>query len=735
MTPASTTTRGPAPDPRTVRRAAGAVAAWATAAVLALVVLVPVPAAVAAVEVYPVPASRQFTVTGHGWGHGRGMSQYGAYEAARQGVKAGDILDFYYPGAPLAVFGNSVLRVHITGVGDSPTRVLPHPGLRLRAAGGPLVTLPAGPAYVEWRVRSDGAGMHVEHLGADGTWVPWSAPGVPTTIAGRVALAADTPLVVLLRSGERRALSGHLEAVPTGGGAMVTVNHVTVEEYLRGVVPLESPPAWPAAALQAQAVAARTYAVDKLVRSAGRGGWDICDTTACQVYGGVGAARASTDLAVFATAGLIKTSDGRTPITAEFSSSNGGVTADGGRSYLPKRTDPWDLTSPNPYRDWSTTLTAATVESRFPAVGRLSELRVVRREGVGDWGGRVAEVHLVGSGGTVVLTRETEVRFGLRSAYYRIEPTERPPFGNLEVVAGAPDAVRVKGWAIDPDTAAPIRVRVSVGTGTLGDVVAGQVRPDVGAAYPQHGSAHGFDATLPSPTGRQTVCVDMLDDAGGPSVRQGCTSIDVPGRPIGNLERVAGSIGTVEASGWVLDPDLPDAVTVTAWLDGVRVDEQRADLRRDDVGAAYPGYGALHGFSVSVPSTGGRHQFCLRAVDLGGGGETLLGCRDVDVVAGEPVGNLESLTRVDAGVVTATGWVFDPNRPAPVDVHVYVDGRWGGAATADRPRADVAAVYPSYGPSHGFSVRVAAPPGAQVCVYGINVGPGQTNPSLGCRTA
>jgi SpoIID/LytB domain protein len=69
--------------------------AWAGAVALVLAVLVPAPSAEAALEVYPVPSTRQFTVDGHGWGHGRGMSQYGSLEAARRGLEAGEILEHY----------------------------------------------------------------------------------------------------------------------------------------------------------------------------------------------------------------------------------------------------------------------------------------------------------------------------------------------------------------------------------------------------------------------------------------------------------------------------------------------------------------------------------------------------------------------------------------------------------------------------------------------------------------
>ena len=712
--------------------------ALATALLLVATVLVTTPAAQAAVEVYPVPPTRAFAGEGHGWGHGRGMSQYGALEAARRGLAAAQILDFYYPGAPLVQQGNPLLRVQLTVNGGAPTQVLPQAGLKMRhSATGATVVLPADASVLEWRVRSDSAGMHVEYLRAsDRRWVPWAFPGVGTTLQGPVAVYGSAPLVVLLPSGERRAYAGHLVSVPVGGGLMNTVNVVTMETYLRGVVPWESPSSWPAAALQAQAVAARTYAMDRVVRIAGRGEWDICDTVRCQVYGGIGPAVPSTDQAITATAGLVKTTDGRTPINAEFSSSNGGVSADGGRSYLPSKPDPYDRNASNRNSDWTATLTAAAIEARHPQVGSLRELRVVRREGVGDWGGRVAEVLLVGSAGQVRLTRETDVRFGLKSAYWVIEQPNRAPTGNFEVAQPRMNSVLVRGWTIDPDTTDPVTVRVLSDSRPVGTFRADHDRPDVGAVHPLYGPQHGFEVQVPLPSGRRSICVEALDGSGGAPVRLGCRTVDVPGDPWGNLEHVRGSIGTVEASGWVIDPDDPARPTsVHAYLDGRFAGAFPADRLRPDVRRVHPLYGADRGFSVSVRASGGNHQLCVYAMNAGPGTRNpVLGCRTVAVVAGEPRGNFERLVR-DGGSVSAVGWALDPNTAAATDVHVYVDGRYVAASRASLSRPDVATAYPAYGSGHGYSVRVPAPRGSRVCVFAINVGPGSSNPSLGCRTA
>jgi hypothetical protein len=92
---------------------------------------------------------------------------------------------------------------------------------------------------------------------------------------------------------------------------------------------------------------------------------------------------------------------------------------------------------------------------------------------------------------------------------------------------------------------------------------------------------------------------------------------------------------------------------------------------------------------------------------------------------------------VSGTTATVGGWVFDPDVPtAPVTVHVYVDGRVVGAATANAPRSDVGRAYPTAGPNHGYIWSGTLAPGKphQVCVFAINQGGGTGNPRLGCAT-
>jgi stage II sporulation protein D len=270
-------------------------------------------------------------VTGHGWGHGVGMSQWGAYGYALHGWKYRRILAHYYPGTTMGHVGDTRVRVLLAQGASSVTvgcatsmRVSDGKRLgRMLAAGtygvGPRLVLP---------VRKHGAGFSFGHLA--------------------VLDCARAPLTF-----DGREYHGTLALRSKGGGVSV-VNGLPLDTYLRGVVPSESPSHWPTAALEAQAVAARSYAVSELRPSSW---YDLVPTTADQVYGGVAAERPRSDHAVFATLGQVLTWDGQVARTY-YSSSSGGRTeavqdawpGSAPIPYLRSVPDPYDTYSP--HHDW-----------------------------------------------------------------------------------------------------------------------------------------------------------------------------------------------------------------------------------------------------------------------------------------------------------------------------------------------------------------------------------------------
>jgi stage II sporulation protein D len=382
----------------------------------------------AADESFPVP-TEGLPIVGHGYGHGRGMSQHGALGAANQGVGYGDIVARYYPGTAMgALPGSSDIRVLISEDSDADVTVHPTPGLTVLDNAGYSRVLPAGPT--RWRLVPAASGMGLQQQ-VNGTWqwFPGAEQGLLfPRFLGPARIRLDLP------GGTSRAYRGVLTGVRGAGTAVSTVNTLPFEQYLWGVVPREVPASWHPEALKAQAVAARTYSAHKRLTPPAAH-WDICSTTACQVYGGSalwaanGAFReledSRTTAAVNATAGQVRLHNGR-PALTEFSSSSGGWTAAGHVPYLVAQPDPWDAHAANPAHTWNHTLTRSAVQTAWPAVGSLRRVRVTARTGHGDWGGRITSLVLEGVSSTGAATAvsltgdQFRTGLGLRSTWWTV---------------------------------------------------------------------------------------------------------------------------------------------------------------------------------------------------------------------------------------------------------------------------------------------------------------------------
>ena len=312
--------------------------------------------------------------------------------------------------------------------------------------------------------------------------------------------------------------------------------------------------------------------------------------------------------------------------------------------------------------------------------------------------------------------------------------------GNLDRVSlTSPNQLSLGGWAIDPDVTDPINVHLYVDGRYITAFTAGGTRPDVGTVYPGYGDNHGYSAQISNVSpGLHTVCTYAINvGAGDTNPLLGCRVIDVPVNPIGNLEGVtAGALGQIDVGGWAIDPDTTESIQVHIYVNGRWGGAFTAGGTRPDVGGAYPGYGDNHGFSGSVRANDAANTVCAYGINVGAGDtNSLLGCKVIDVPV-NPIGNLDGVSVGAPGELNVGGWAIDPDTTDPIQVHIYVNGRWGGAFTAGGNRPDVGGAYPGYGDNHGFSgtVAAAASDSYRVCAYGINVGPGDTNPLLGCRT-
>jgi SpoIID/LytB domain protein len=290
------------------------------------------------------------------------------------------------------------------------------PGLVVHDLGSRATyRLPRIAGATRWRLSAAGTRTVVGYFTHG--WHRYRPAGRPALL-GDGQFGADRPLTLWTPTGLRTYRGGLRAASPTPGStARQTVNVVSVEDYVRGVVPMEMPPSWRTEAVRAQAVAARTYAVWSRSQVPRRS-WHICDSSSCQVYRGVDGEDPRADAAVAATARRIVTYDGR-PAFTQFSASSGGWTAAGGTPYLVAKPDVYDGLAANPVHSWSTRLSAARVQHAYPGIGRLQRLVVTRRDGHGQWGGRVVRIVLDGSRRNVAVSGDRfRSVFGLRSTWF-----------------------------------------------------------------------------------------------------------------------------------------------------------------------------------------------------------------------------------------------------------------------------------------------------------------------------
>ena len=378
------------------------------------------PPTTAAADPSTSPRSGSFTVTGAGFGHGWGMSQYGAYGAARKGLSWQQILAFYYPRTTRGSLpGTGTIRVWVSGDSDGNLTFKPAAGAKI-SDGARSVTLPTGSAYATWRISRSGSGYKLAHRSSAGGWKTRSTGLGPGT--WKVTSAAGVVRLVL-PSGSTRSYRGALSLVKRGSGGR-TVNTVTMENYVRAVVPAEMPTSWHPTAVRVQAVAARTYAAFLRARASAGTGYDICDTTACQVYRGMGNETAGGDAAVRATAHVIMTYRGK-PAFTQFSSSNGGQITAGAFPYQIAQVDPYDGLIKS--QSWTRKISASRVGRSFGSVGTVRRIKITKRDGYGRWGGRVITMQIIGSKKTITVSGNRFKRaLGLRSEYFTVNGTSSP---------------------------------------------------------------------------------------------------------------------------------------------------------------------------------------------------------------------------------------------------------------------------------------------------------------------
>jgi hypothetical protein len=206
------------------------------------------------------------------------------------------------------------------------------------------------------------------------------------------------------------------------------------------------------------------------------------------------------------------------------------------------------------------------------------------------------------------------------------------PMGRLGGVTGSFETIRIRGWAIDPQTADAVQVQVRRNGELVATVPADQPRGDLGGLATHYGTAHGIDVEVPATAGRNRMCVRIVGVGAGGDLDIGCADVVHAVDPVGALDGVRVDALGVRVDGWALDPNTPESISVVVHVDGnvtPIVGTATASGERPDVAAQHPGHGSKHGFSHWVPLTPGPHQVCVTAVNVGLGSDRPLGCADV----------------------------------------------------------------------------------------------------------
>jgi hypothetical protein len=241
-----------------------------------------------------------------------------------------------------------------------------------------------------------------------------------------------------------------------------------------------------------------------------------------------------------------------------------------------------------------------------------------------------ATVHLP-AGSSVLNVYAINVGPGQGNPHFS-RPIPRLPFGHLDVAAPSVRGIRVRGWAIDPDTAGPIAIHVYVGSRLMGIGTADVPRADIAGLYPGWGPDHGFDFYVGGVVaGTHPVRVYAINAGGGGNPLLGSAQVTVrSGQPFGSFDIASRVSGGVRVAGWAIDPDSSGPVEIHAYVDGRWAGSGSADRSRSDVGTRYPGYGPNHGFDFTVAAAPGGHSVCVYAINQGAGGANpRLGCRSV----------------------------------------------------------------------------------------------------------
>ncbi|MFV2038783.1 MAG: SpoIID/LytB domain-containing protein [Acidimicrobiales bacterium] len=502
------------------------------------------------------------TVRGGGWGHGVGMSQYGAYGRAANGDTHEQILGFYYPGSVLTKVDTlDDLRVHIqsaegtivTPNKDADLEIVDSEGnLIFNHRNGKRLTIRRVPGSFTV-VRANTTGGRNLCIAGDGT-DRCKGREIRIRFAQGEPIKVDAINRVSIGSTGNSYQWGELiisrRSIDPTRTLWVVLGGLTMDQYIYGLA--EVPASWPSETLQAQAVAGRTYGYDRAtsrrVSKNWTHPWDLYSTVDDQVYNGlakeIGPFGPPWTQAVDATSGEVLLHNGE-PITAFYSSSNGGFTEDSGYvfakslPYLQPARDTEDDFQ-NPFASWTRDYTGKELGQWLAnsSVGGVGSVKNVKISGNVGASGRVdrATVTITGSKGTMEITGSqfrNVINAGVVAAggglsrqvlstKYVVRVTGgSDPVGAIDVIKRRGETVRVTGWVFDPDSASPVEVQIRVDDAVVETITAGQSRFDIDAVFGQ-GTSRGYDTRITVGPGAHQVCVYAQNIFGTGRMLLGC---------------------------------------------------------------------------------------------------------------------------------------------------------------------------------------------------------------------
>jgi stage II sporulation protein D len=412
-------------------------------------------------------------VTGAGFGHGIGMSQYGAAGYAQHGFTYKQILRNYYSQTTLGTV--------------NPNRTVT---VLLKPKGAAAFT---GATSIKGSARKLNVRTNYSILVAHGKLRIVSGGRTIGTYNAPLQVNGPGPLKLIGMGAYRGAFVFRPSAA---GSGVMTVNAVGLDNYVRGVVSAEMPSSWPEQALEAQAVAARTYAIT--VGAIGSD-FDLYDDTRSEMYEGVAAETPATNAAVAATRGQVVDYNGAPAVTYFFASSGGqtesiqnvwaGIAPE---AWLVGKSDPYDDSFNNPYYRWNLNLSVSSADSKLGKLvdGQLEGINVLQR-GVSP---RVVQAQIVGTKGSNTASgAQLQADLGTPSTWMSFTTVSAQGVQTTSSVVGAapPPAQTPTPTPTTPTTAATTTTPTTGTTTTSGGVGLGANVLVHGANVLAH-SAAGF---------------------------------------------------------------------------------------------------------------------------------------------------------------------------------------------------------------------------------------------------